>query len=102
MRWLNYYMPADIKTMLNNTAKWLRKRIRMCLWKSWKNIKCRYDNLRRLGLDDDTARKFSNSRKGYWRIAGSHILTRTVTNPYIALNLGLIDPTKYYLKLRNV
>jgi group II intron reverse transcriptase/maturase len=99
--WLNYYMPADIKAMLNDTAKWLRRRIRMCLWKSWKNIKCRYDNLRRLGLDDDSARKFSNSRKGYWRIAGSHILSRTVTNKYIAGNLGLIDLTNYYMKLRN-
>ena len=72
MGWLNYYMP-DIKTMLNDTLKWLRRRIRMCLWESWKNIKCRYDNLRKLGLDDNYARKFSNFRKGYWRIAGSHI-----------------------------
>jgi len=101
MGWLNYYMPADIKTMLNDTMKWLRRRIRMCLWKSWKNIKCRYNNLRKLGLDDDCAHKFANSRKGYWRIAGSHILSRTVTNKYIATNLGLIDIVGYYLKLRN-
>jgi len=101
MGWLNYYMPADIKTMLNDTLKWLRRRIRMCLWKSWKNIKCRYDNLRKLGLNDDYARKFANSRKGYWRIAGSHILSRTVTNRYITNDLGLIDIVGYYLKLRN-
>lgn len=60
--------------------EWLRRRIRMCYWKRWKKIKTRYDNLVKLGIDEQKAREYSNTRKGYWRISNSPILTRALTN----------------------
>jgi len=78
--WVNYFGVADMGKLVNGLDEWLRRRIRMCYWKQWKKIKTRHDNLVRLGIEDSKAWEFANTRKGYWRISGSPILSRTFTN----------------------
>jgi group II intron reverse transcriptase/maturase len=78
--WVNYFKLADMKKLLETTDKWLRRRIRMYIWKQWKKVRTRYAMLKKLGLDHDTAFKFACTRKGYWRVANSQILNVTVTD----------------------
>jgi len=52
----------------------------MYIWKRWKKVRTRYAMLKKLGLDHNTAYKFACTRKGYWRVANSHILKFTVTD----------------------
>ena len=78
--WVNYFKLADMKKILQTTDKWLRRRIRMYIWKRWKRIRTRYAMLKKLGLDHNTSYKFACTRKGYWRIANSQILKFTVTD----------------------
>lgn len=78
--WVNYFKLADMKNLLKATDEWLRRRLRMYIWKQWKRVRTRYTMLRKLGFDHNTAYKFACTRKGYWRVANSHILTVTVTN----------------------
>jgi len=78
--WVNYFKLADMKILLRDTDSWLRRRIRMFIWKQWKKIRTRYAMLRKFGLDHNTAIKFANTRKGYWHTANSHILNVTVTD----------------------
>ena len=78
--WVNYYSIADMIKLARDLDEWLRRRIRMCYWKQWKKIRTRHKNLVKRGIDKSKAWEFANTRKGYWRIAGSPILTRTFTN----------------------
>lgn len=78
--WVNYFKLADMKKLLEGADQWLRRRLRMYIWKQWKKIKTRYMMLKRFGLDHKTAIKFANTRKGYWHVANSHILTLAVTD----------------------
>jgi len=78
--WLNYFKLADMKNLLKVTDQWLRRRIRMYIWKQWKRVRTRYAMLRKLGKDHNTALKFACTRKGYWRSAKSPILSTTVTD----------------------
>lgn len=78
--WVNYFKLADMNGLLKEIDKWLRRRIRMFIWKRWKKVKTRYKMLRKLGLDHNTAYKFACTRKGYWRVSNSQILNTTVTN----------------------
>jgi len=78
--WVNYYKLADMRTFLQETDKWLRRRIRMVFWKRWKRIGARYNNLRRLGISEDDAKKQANTRKGLWRTANSPILKCALNN----------------------
>jgi len=78
--WVNYYGIADMKKLAKSLDEWLRRRIRMCYWKQWKKIRTRHKNLVKRGIESSKAWEFANTRKGYWRIAVSPILTRTFTN----------------------
>jgi RNA-directed DNA polymerase len=78
--WVNYFKLADMKIMLGETDQWMRRRLRMYIWKQWKKTRTRYTMLRKLGLDHKTAIKFANTRKGYWHVANSQILTIAVTD----------------------
>ena len=37
--WIGYYHLADMKRFLLDADEWLRRRIRMCIWKAWKKPK---------------------------------------------------------------
>lgn len=78
--WINYFCIADMKDKCADIDQWLRRRVRMYIWKQWKKIKTRHDNLVKRGVDNLKAWEWANTRKGYWRISNSHILSTTLTN----------------------
>ncbi len=77
--WIGYYCLADMKRLLLETDEWLRRRIRMCIWKSWKKIKTKVANLIRCGIDKNQSYQWGNTCKSYWRTAGSFILHRAIS-----------------------
>jgi group II intron reverse transcriptase/maturase len=97
--WLGYYRIADMKKYLEGISEWLRRRIRQLYWKRWKRVRTRYENLIRLGVTGNKAWQWANTRKGYWCIAGSWILTTTMNNRYFE-TLGFPDILKRYEELR--
>ena len=82
--WLGYFGIASMKTTMQEWDGWLRRRIRMYIWKQWKKPKARVGNLMKVGMPKWKAYRNGNSRKGYWAVAGSGILTHTVTNERLA------------------
>ena len=96
--WINYYGIAKCKGIVMQLDKWIRQRLRMCIWKQWKKVKSRYRNLKKLGLNHYQAIKFANTRKGYWRVANSAILNTTLKNQFFT-DLGLKSLTHQYIKI---
>lgn len=80
--WCGYFALADTKSIFRKMDGWIRRRLRMCLWKNWKTPKTRIRNLIKLGVPSWKAYEWGNSRKGYWRISNSPILHRTLGNSY--------------------
>ena len=78
--WVNYFKLADMKNHLKQLDEWVRRRLRACIWKTWKHIRTRYANLKKLGIPEGKAWGFANTRKGYWRISNSPIVNRAITN----------------------
>jgi group II intron reverse transcriptase/maturase len=81
--WVNYFHIADMEKVAKELDRWIRRRIRMCYWKQWKNISTKHENLVKLGLDNYKAWEYANTRKGYWQTANSPILATTLTNDYL-------------------
>ena len=77
--WLGYYSIAGMSNSLKQLSEWLRSRIRMYVWKQWKRVKTRFSRLKGLGIPEDYAWQWANTRKGYWRTANSPILKRVLT-----------------------
>ncbi|WP_275472423.1 group II intron maturase-specific domain-containing protein, partial [Agrilactobacillus composti] len=93
--WLQYYGIGRMKSFLKALDAWLRTRIRQYIWKSWKKIKTKFKNLRKLGESVSEARIFSNTRKGYWYTAHTGVLKYTLTNEKLE-RLGLLNLSKAF------
>lgn len=99
--WIGYFYIADMKRILQSWDKWLRRRIRMYIWKQWKKPKTRVQNLKKLGIPEWQAYQWGNTRLGYWRVAGSAILSRSITNEKLAL-AGYYDFPAQYEQIRKL
>lgn len=97
--WLGYYYIADMKRILQSWNEWLRRRLRMYIWKQWKKPKTRVKNLRILGISQDQAYQWGNTRLGYWRIAGSPVLKCSITNEKL-VHAGYKDILQMYEQIR--
>ena len=81
--WMNYFQLADAQRWTQGVDRWIRRRIRQLLWKTWKKVKTRIRALVKLGADPNQAYYWGCTRKGYWRISNSHILTTTLTTDFL-------------------
>ena len=77
--WVEYYKLAEMKLTVKDIDGWLRRRIRMCIWKSWKNPRTRIANLIKCGVPKWQAQRHGWV-KGYWRAAGMWDCTRAMNN----------------------
>jgi len=93
--WVNYFKLADMRQLLIRVDEWYRRRLRMIIWKQWKRIRTRGRNLMKLGIVRYKAWEYANTRKGYWRTAGSAILNSSVTSDRLK-QAGYIFFTDYY------
>lgn len=99
--WVQYFKLADMRKLLERTDEWYRRRLRMVIWKQWKRIKTKLANLIKLGINKHKAYEWANTRKGYWHIANSFILSRTITNNRLRKS-GYVFLLDYYESVRVV
>ncbi|MBR6596280.1 MAG: group II intron reverse transcriptase/maturase, partial [Oscillospiraceae bacterium] len=81
--WLGYFGIASMKTTMQRWDEWLRRRLRVYIWKQWKVPSARIRNLMKLGIPKYYANKWGYI-KAYWNVAGSPVLQRSITNERLA------------------
>jgi group II intron reverse transcriptase/maturase len=96
--WVNYFKYVDIKTLLIKVDEWYRSRLRVIIWKQWKLVRTRFRNLIKLGIPKRKAWEWANTRKGFWHVSNSYILSRIITNKNLS-SAGYLFFTDYYLKV---
>lgn len=96
--WIGYYKLADMKSFLQSVDEWLRRRLRMCIWKCWKKTKTKFANLIKCKIDKYQAWQWANTRKGYWRTSKSPILSRALDKNMLQL-AGYSFLSDYYSKI---
>jgi group II intron reverse transcriptase/maturase len=69
MGWLGYFHLASAKKHLQTLDQWIRRRLRMCLWKQWKRVRTRIRELRALGVPEWACFRMANSRRGAWEMS---------------------------------
>jgi RNA-directed DNA polymerase len=97
--WVGYFALADTPSIFRALDQWIRRRMRLFVWKQWKRAKTRYRNLRKLGLSDHFAWEGAGSKRSYWRLSKSPPLNVALSNKYWAAQ-GLISLEQRYQKLR--
>ena len=93
--WVNYFAIAKGKKKMQELDELVRTRLRIGIWKQWKKPQTKRIHLIKIGVPKQKAYEWSNSRKGYCRVAHSPILCRALNNEYFT-RLGYVGFTNYY------
>jgi RNA-directed DNA polymerase len=70
--WMGYFRKAEVSNSFGELDKWIRRRLRSMIWKSWDRRG--YKELRRKGIDSILAWNAAKSAHGPWRISHSPAL----------------------------
>lgn len=96
--WIGYFALAETPSVVEELDKWVRRRLRLCLWRQWRRVRTRYRELRKLGVPERNVRVLANTRCGPWRIAGG-ALNRFLDAAFWRQQ-GLESVTERYHQLR--
>jgi len=86
--WRGYFGFCQTPQVLQGLDSWIRRRLRMYIWRQWKNGRTRYAQLRRLGVSHFHAAVAAGSESGYWRMARHVTVQQALSNAYFD-SLGL-------------
>ena len=76
--WGHYYRLADVDGVFADLDKWIRRRLRLLLWRQWKQPRTRVKELRKRGLNPSRATTSAYNGRGPWWNAGAQHMNRAV------------------------
>ena len=86
--WRGYFGFCQTPIVLHNLDAWIRRRLRMYIWRQWKNGRTRYAQLRRLGVSHFHAAIAAGTGSGFWRMARHVTVQQALPNAFFD-SLGL-------------
>jgi len=87
--WINYFGQAEVKGFAEELDSWIRRRLRLILWRQWKRGKTRYKKLLLSGLTEERAKASSANGRGPWWNSGASHMNDAFRKKYFD-NLGLV------------
>lgn len=88
--WMNYFGISKFYTPISELDHWIRRRLRMCLWKQWRFARTKVRELKKLGVFLKPAISVAMSRKGPWRLSHTLATQSGMTNDWFHKTLGLV------------
>jgi RNA-directed DNA polymerase len=86
--WRGYFSFCQTPRVLSNLDAWIRRRLRMYLWRQWQYGRNRFVQLRRRGVPKFGAAVAVGSPTGLWRMSGHPAVQQALRNHYFE-SLGL-------------
>ncbi len=78
--WRGYFGFCQTPRVLTNLEAWIRRRLRMYLWRQWQNGQNRFKELRRRGVPKFNAAVAAGSPTGFWRMSGHPAVQMALRN----------------------
>lgn len=88
--WANYYRQATTYLEFEDLDRWLRRKLRCLLWRSWGRIRTRARRLIASGFEEGKAWRCASNGRGPWWQAGSSHMNAACPIAYFQ-NLGLVS-----------
>src|ERR1700722_14166833 len=86
--WRGYFGFCQTPRVLTNLEAWVRRRLRVYLWRQWRTRQNRFAELRRRGIAKFPAAVAAGSPTGLWRMSGHPAVQQALRNNYVE-SLGL-------------
>jgi RNA-directed DNA polymerase len=78
--WRGYFGFCQTPRVLTNLEAWIRRRLRMYLWRQWSNGPNRFKELRRRSVPKFNAAVAAGSPTGFWRMSGHPAVQQALRN----------------------
>jgi RNA-directed DNA polymerase len=88
--WGYYYRLADVEGVFEGLDQWVRRRLRLILWRQWKRPRTRAKELQKRGLDQDRAKISAYNGRGPWWNAGSSHMNQAIPTSTL-YQMGLVS-----------
>jgi group II intron reverse transcriptase/maturase len=96
--WGHYYRLSDVEGGFEELDQWVRRRLRLLLWRQWKRPRTRMKELRKRGLDQDRGKISAYNGRGPWWNAGASHMNQAV--PVSTLHqMGLVSLLQQHRRL---
>jgi RNA-directed DNA polymerase len=96
--WMGYFAVAGSLKLFDRIDQWLRRRIRSCYWKRWRQMRTRIRELIALGVPRRQAIRHAKSRKGPWHMAKTIASGVGFTNAWLQ-EQGLLSLKSLWVEL---
>lgn len=96
--WVNYHRYTRCSTLLKQMDEWIRRRLRVYIWKQWKTWRNRGAQMRKLGVPRIIAYGVAYNNEGPWKSAGTPAMTRAFPNARLN-EMGFRSLHERYVKL---
>ncbi len=97
--WINYFKLAEVKGFAEDLDGWVRRRLRLMLWKQWKRRWTRKKNLMKAGIREERAVMSAFNDRGPWFNSGASHMNEAFPKKYFD-KLGLVSMLDQLIKLR--
>lgn len=94
--WIIYFELAETKRFAEELDGWIRRRLRLILWRQWKRNWTRMKRLRAAGLNEERAVISAFNRRGPWWNSGASHMNAAFPKSYFD-QLGLVSTLDYLL-----
>lgn len=99
--WVNYFKLSEVKNVFEELDGWLRRRLRLILWRQWKRWHTRAKELMQRGLSEARSWKSATNGYGPWWNSGASHMNEAFPKKYFD-KLGLVSLLDHYQKLQCV
>lgn len=88
--WFNYFRYAEVSGVFEQLDGWIRRRLRLKLWRQWKRPHTRRKKLMRYGLEQQQATASAFNGRGAWWNSGAAHMNRATPKSFFQ-QLGLLS-----------
>jgi RNA-directed DNA polymerase len=96
--WMNYFSLARVRNIFERLDEWIRRRLRVILWRQWKRPYTRAKRLMARGLPEEQAWKSACNGRGPWWNAGAVHMNLAFPKAFFD-RLGLVSLLDRFLSL---
>ncbi len=81
--WMTYSALTEAPSVLRDLDGWIARRVRTCVWKTWKRGATRVRKLRSFAVREDRVQMTAGCRRGPWYIAGGSVLKAALSGAWL-------------------
>jgi RNA-directed DNA polymerase len=96
--WVGHFRLAEVKGVFEDLDQWIRRRLRLILWRQWKRRWKRFKELCRRGLEKVRAAISISNRHGPWWNAGASHMNQAVPAAWLSRQ-GLVSLVQEHRRL---